>query len=189
MTQALTADEVLRLPATTDLETAASAFGIGRTTAYDLARRNEFPCRVIRAGRVLRVAERSLVVEFPRAGQTLTFSAGADALVPLAFAPGTTALLDGAKVTVARAGDAGTVFLSDGRSVGINALEPLSADRVQLVGGLRAAVDILLETACCTPAGSAERTDPTSSHLGPRPRKPRREIGAAIPEGGGAPLR
>ncbi|MDX3237182.1 helix-turn-helix domain-containing protein [Streptomyces sp. ME03-5709C] len=61
MTQALTADEVLDLPATTDLETAAAAFGIGRTTAYDLARRNEFPCRVIRAGRVLRVATADII--------------------------------------------------------------------------------------------------------------------------------
>ncbi|MFD3456130.1 helix-turn-helix domain-containing protein [Streptomyces sp. NPDC058691] len=37
------------------METAAAAFGIGRTTAYDLARRGQFPCRVIRAGRLFRV--------------------------------------------------------------------------------------------------------------------------------------
>ncbi|MEU0181379.1 helix-turn-helix domain-containing protein [Streptomyces sp. NPDC006207] len=61
MTQALTADEVLRLPATTNLETAAAAFGIGRGTAYDLARKGEFPCRVIRAGRALRVASADII--------------------------------------------------------------------------------------------------------------------------------
>lgn len=61
MTQALTADEVLGLPATTDLETAAAAFGIGRTTAYDLARKGEFPCRVIKAGRLLRVASADII--------------------------------------------------------------------------------------------------------------------------------
>ncbi|MYX39080.1 MULTISPECIES: hypothetical protein [unclassified Streptomyces] len=61
MTQTLTADEVLRLPATTDLETAAAAFGIGRTTAYDLARKDQFPCKVIRAGRVLRVATADII--------------------------------------------------------------------------------------------------------------------------------
>lgn len=42
----------LRASATVDLMTAAAALGIGRTKAYDLARRGEFPCRVIRIGEV-----------------------------------------------------------------------------------------------------------------------------------------
>jgi hypothetical protein len=45
----------LRATATVDLITAAGALGLGRTKAYDLARRNEFPCRVIRIGENYRV--------------------------------------------------------------------------------------------------------------------------------------
>ena len=40
----------LRSSATVDLMTAARALGLGRTKAYELARRDEFPCRVIRIG-------------------------------------------------------------------------------------------------------------------------------------------
>src|SRR5436305_9024832 len=39
-------------------------------------------------GRILAVQGRSLKVEFPEVGQTLSFAAGTDALVPLAIAPG-----------------------------------------------------------------------------------------------------
>lgn len=35
----------------TDLETAGEILGIGRTLAYDLARNNDFPTRLIRLGR------------------------------------------------------------------------------------------------------------------------------------------
>ncbi|WP_431969200.1 helix-turn-helix domain-containing protein [Actinacidiphila sp. bgisy160] len=63
MTHSVTTGDVLALPPTTDLETAAAAaaFGIGRTTAYDLARKGEFPCKVIRAGRRMRVVTADLV--------------------------------------------------------------------------------------------------------------------------------
>jgi hypothetical protein len=44
-------DELLGLPATVDLETAARALGFGRTLAYELAARGDFPCRVLRIGR------------------------------------------------------------------------------------------------------------------------------------------
>lgn len=50
----LTKAELLTLPAAVDLETAARAFGLGRTTAYALAKAGDFPCRVIRAGRSYR---------------------------------------------------------------------------------------------------------------------------------------
>ncbi|MBT2490677.1 DNA-binding protein [Streptomyces sp. ISL-96] len=53
--QGMTTRDLLDLPPTTDLETAGRAFGIGRTTAYALARSDEFPCRVIRTGRLFRV--------------------------------------------------------------------------------------------------------------------------------------
>jgi hypothetical protein len=45
----------LRSSATVDLMTAAGALGLGRTKAYELARRNEFPCRVIRIGSSYRI--------------------------------------------------------------------------------------------------------------------------------------
>jgi hypothetical protein len=38
------------VPVTVDLMTAARAFGLGRTVAYTLAKRAEFPCRVFRVG-------------------------------------------------------------------------------------------------------------------------------------------
>lgn len=53
--QAMTTRDLLDLPPTTDLETAGRAFGIGRTKAYSLARANDFPCKVIRTGRLFRV--------------------------------------------------------------------------------------------------------------------------------------
>ena len=40
----------LRASATVDLMTAAAALGLGRTKAYELARREQFPCRVNRIG-------------------------------------------------------------------------------------------------------------------------------------------
>lgn len=51
----LTRTELLALPATVDLEMAARAFGLGRTTAYALAKNGQFPCALIRAGRSYRV--------------------------------------------------------------------------------------------------------------------------------------
>lgn len=39
------------LPPTIDVETAGRILGIGRALAYRLAKRGEFPCRVVRAGR------------------------------------------------------------------------------------------------------------------------------------------
>lgn len=45
-----TVDDVRGLGVRTDLETAASVFGLGRTTAYELARTGQFPCKLIRVG-------------------------------------------------------------------------------------------------------------------------------------------
>ena len=45
----------LRTTATVDLMTAAAALGLGRTRAYELARRNQFPCRMIRIGDTYRI--------------------------------------------------------------------------------------------------------------------------------------
>jgi len=45
----------LRTSATVDLMTAARARGLGRTKAYELARRDQFPCQVIRIGETYRI--------------------------------------------------------------------------------------------------------------------------------------
>jgi hypothetical protein len=47
---AMSADELRALPAAVSLPTAARAIGCGRTLAYELARRDQFPCRVVRVG-------------------------------------------------------------------------------------------------------------------------------------------
>jgi predicted DNA-binding transcriptional regulator AlpA len=46
----MTLAEVQALPAVVDLRTAARILGLGRTLAYQLARRGEFPCRILRLG-------------------------------------------------------------------------------------------------------------------------------------------
>jgi predicted DNA-binding transcriptional regulator AlpA len=53
--KALTHDEIRDLPPVIDLVTAARAFGLGRTFAYELARKGQFPCPVHRHGRLYRV--------------------------------------------------------------------------------------------------------------------------------------
>ena len=45
----------LRATATVDLMTAAAALGLGRTRAYELARRDQFPCGLIRIGDTYRI--------------------------------------------------------------------------------------------------------------------------------------
>ncbi|WP_322779381.1 DNA-binding protein [Frankia sp. Cas4] len=59
--QPLTLDEIRRLPAVVDLMTAARAFGLGRTLAYELARRGDFPCEVHRIGRLYRIKTSNLL--------------------------------------------------------------------------------------------------------------------------------
>lgn len=51
----------LRARTTVDLMTAASALGMGRTKAYELARTGQFPCRVIRIGDTYRVPTAALL--------------------------------------------------------------------------------------------------------------------------------
>lgn len=53
--------DLLKLPAVIDIETAGKALGIGRTTAYQLAKKDKFPCTVIRAGRTYRVPTAALL--------------------------------------------------------------------------------------------------------------------------------
>lgn len=59
--EGLTRAELLALPVVVDVTTAARALGLGRSTAYELARRNEFPCRVIRVGSSYRIPTADLL--------------------------------------------------------------------------------------------------------------------------------
>jgi Helix-turn-helix domain len=62
MTRALTAAEVLALPAMVDVVTAGQALGgIGRTKAHELARSGEFPVAVFTIGRSYRVRRADLL--------------------------------------------------------------------------------------------------------------------------------
>ena len=56
-----TVAQVRELGMATDIETAASVLGIGRTTAYTLARSGDFPVPVIRIGRRYVVAVEGLL--------------------------------------------------------------------------------------------------------------------------------
>jgi hypothetical protein len=58
----MTLTELLALPVSVDLVTAARAFGLGRTKAFELAQAGEFPCRVLRVGPKYRVP-RSAIFE------------------------------------------------------------------------------------------------------------------------------
>jgi excisionase family DNA binding protein len=57
----LTRAELFALPVTVDVPTAARALGLGRSTAYELARQGEFPCRVLRVGSSYRVPTADLM--------------------------------------------------------------------------------------------------------------------------------
>jgi helix-turn-helix protein len=68
--EGLTRTELLALPVVVDVPTAARALGLGRSTAYELARRDEFPCPVLRVGSSYRVPTAGLLrvlgIEPPR---------------------------------------------------------------------------------------------------------------------------
>jgi excisionase family DNA binding protein len=59
--EGVTRAEILALPVVVDVTTAARALGLGRSTAYELARRDEFPCRVIRVGNSYRIPTADLL--------------------------------------------------------------------------------------------------------------------------------
>jgi Helix-turn-helix domain len=87
--------ELLALPAVVDVTTAARGLGLGRYTAYDLARRGEFPCRILHIGSSYRVptAELLRVLGLDPAKQSRGPSHGAgpaalDNSYPLTEAPG-----------------------------------------------------------------------------------------------------
>jgi excisionase family DNA binding protein len=76
----LTRAELLALPVVVDVPTAARALGLGRSTAYELARRGEFPCPILRVGSSYRVPTAGLLrilgVEPPTAPDALDVPLG-----------------------------------------------------------------------------------------------------------------
>ena len=61
MLQAMTREELLALPASTNLVTAARAFGIGKSKAYEMAASGQFPVKVLRLGKSYRVRTADLL--------------------------------------------------------------------------------------------------------------------------------
>lgn len=57
----MTHAELDALPVSVDLMVACRAHGIGRTLGYDLAKRGEFPCRVLKIGNRYRVTRADLL--------------------------------------------------------------------------------------------------------------------------------
>jgi hypothetical protein len=57
----MAADELIGLPVSFDLDTANRALALGRTTGYALAKRGDYPVRVLRLGRQYRVTRYDLL--------------------------------------------------------------------------------------------------------------------------------
>lgn len=53
--------DLLALPAVTDIETAGRAWGFGRSKSRDLARTGDFPCPVLKVGHAYRVRKVELL--------------------------------------------------------------------------------------------------------------------------------
>lgn len=54
-------EELLALPAAVDLDTGNRALGLGRSKGYELAKRGEYPCKVLRLGKAYRVVTADLL--------------------------------------------------------------------------------------------------------------------------------
>lgn len=59
--QALKYKDLAELPSVVDITTAARALGLSRTYAYQLAKQDQFPCKVIRIGTCYRVPTAALL--------------------------------------------------------------------------------------------------------------------------------
>ncbi|WP_224348724.1 hypothetical protein [Streptomyces olivaceus] len=57
---ALTREALMALPPTVALETANKVLSIGRSTGYGLAKRGEYPCKVLKLGNAYRVVTADL---------------------------------------------------------------------------------------------------------------------------------
>lgn len=54
-------EELLALPVAVDLDTSNRALGLGRSKGYELAKRGEYPCKVLRLGNAYRVVTADLL--------------------------------------------------------------------------------------------------------------------------------
>lgn len=80
-------------------------------------------------GQVVEVQGRTVLVNFPDSGQTLSLAKDSNALVPLALRPGGRARLEGTGETVVVAScEGGVCRLEDGREVPVSDLWPLPAE-------------------------------------------------------------
>ncbi|MEU8802520.1 MULTISPECIES: helix-turn-helix domain-containing protein [unclassified Spirillospora] len=59
--ETLKSSDLDELPTVVSIVTAARALGLSRTYAYELAKRGDFPCRVIRIGAAYRVPTAELL--------------------------------------------------------------------------------------------------------------------------------
>ncbi|MFV0135319.1 hypothetical protein ACLGIH_19215 [Streptomyces sp. HMX87] len=57
----MTREELLALPVAVDLDTGNRALGLGRSKGYELAKRGEYPCKVLRLGKAYRVVTADLL--------------------------------------------------------------------------------------------------------------------------------
>jgi len=57
----MTREELLALPVAIDLDTCNRALGLGRSKGYELAKRGQYPCRVLRLGKAYRVVTADLL--------------------------------------------------------------------------------------------------------------------------------
>lgn len=67
--QAVTEDDLEKMPVLLTVEQAAAILGISRQHAYDLIRSGEFPSRVVRVGRAHRVPKLPLLRAVGLAGE------------------------------------------------------------------------------------------------------------------------
>lgn len=61
MASRMSQSELEALPVSFDLRTACRAYGIGKNLGYELAKRREFPCRVLKIGNAYRVTRADLL--------------------------------------------------------------------------------------------------------------------------------
>ncbi|MFJ9180881.1 hypothetical protein [Streptomyces sp. NPDC102360] len=54
-------EELLSLPVSIDLETSNRALSLGRSKGYELAKRGQYPCKVLRLGNAYRVVTADLL--------------------------------------------------------------------------------------------------------------------------------
>ncbi|MFJ8790104.1 hypothetical protein [Streptomyces sp. NPDC102462] len=57
----MTREELLALPAAVDLDTGNRALSLGRSKGYELAKRGQYPCKVLRLGKAYRVVTADLL--------------------------------------------------------------------------------------------------------------------------------